>query len=284
MNKPASKEPSMDEILSSIRQIIADEDEPQDGAALVADAQVATAPDSESAADKEMIAVEETTQNITPEAIALAQPSPESAAPVAPKADVEPFSLSPDQMVADTKVEEDTSDIDGIDFSPASSGMDAKLPPSTEAKDDAKPAEPEPELLSPEPASEPELVSPEPEEIPVDVTADLVIADDIAFNEVEGELEVEIVPEVEEEPSAMPDPDLSADIADKLLEPATTAAVGSAFAKLGVLSAIGGDGLTLDAIVREMLRPMLKEWLDENLPATVERMVEKEIERVSRGS
>lgn len=265
MNKTASKEPSMDEILSSIRQIIADEDEPQAGADSASDSQDTTAPDSEAEADQVMMAVEETAQ--IPEPVVAA---PETTAPVAPMAEDEPFSLSFDQMVA----EKDTSDIDGIDFSPASSGMDSIMPPSKEPKPEAAPVEVEEKIVEQELAS-PE---PEPEEEPVTMLTEMVIADDIAFDEPETE------PTIVEEPSVMPDPDLSADIADKLLEPATTAAVGSAFSKLGALAAIGGDGITLDAIVREMLRPMLKEWLDENLPATVERLVEKEIERVSRGS
>jgi len=40
-------------------------------------------------------------------------------------------------------------------------------------------------------------------------------------------------------------------------------------------------GNTLEALVREMLRPMLKEWLDKNLPGTVEAMVQREIDRIS---
>jgi cell pole-organizing protein PopZ len=80
----------------------------------------------------------------------------------------------------------------------------------------------------------------------------------------------------------MPDPRLSADIADRLLEPATRAAVQSNFAKLSGITQVPG-GQTIDGMMREMLRPMLKAWLDEHLPAVVERMVEKEIARISRG-
>ncbi|HAK62605.1 MAG TPA: DUF2497 domain-containing protein, partial [Alphaproteobacteria bacterium] len=43
-----------------------------------------------------------------------------------------------------------------------------------------------------------------------------------------------------------------------------------------------GQGLTLEEITKELLRPMLKQWLDEHLPATVERLVQEEIARVSR--
>jgi hypothetical protein len=39
----------------------------------------------------------------------------------------------------------------------------------------------------------------------------------------------------------------------------------------------------LDAMAEEMLRPMLQEWLDNNLPSLVERLVRAEIERIARG-
>jgi cell pole-organizing protein PopZ len=41
---------------------------------------------------------------------------------------------------------------------------------------------------------------------------------------------------------------------------------------------------TFDDIAEEMLRPMLQDWLDNNLPLLVERLVREEIERVARGS
>lgn len=40
---------------------------------------------------------------------------------------------------------------------------------------------------------------------------------------------------------------------------------------------------SLDQIAEDMLRPMLQEWLDDNLPTLVERLVREEIERVARG-
>lgn len=39
-----------------------------------------------------------------------------------------------------------------------------------------------------------------------------------------------------------------------------------------------------DDIAAELLRPMLQEWLDDNLPTLVERLVREEIERVARGN
>ena len=43
---------------------------------------------------------------------------------------------------------------------------------------------------------------------------------------------------------------------------------------------VGGG--SLDAMVRDMIRPMLKEWLDANLPHIVEDMVAEEIARIAR--
>lgn len=44
-----------------------------------------------------------------------------------------------------------------------------------------------------------------------------------------------------------------------------------------------GARRSFDEIAEEMLRPMLQEWLDDNLPTLVERLVREEIERVARG-
>jgi cell pole-organizing protein PopZ len=41
---------------------------------------------------------------------------------------------------------------------------------------------------------------------------------------------------------------------------------------------------TFDEMAEEMMRPMLQDWLDNNLPTLVERLVREEIERVARGA
>ncbi|MCJ8520499.1 cell pole-organizing protein PopZ [Pseudorhizobium tarimense] len=45
----------------------------------------------------------------------------------------------------------------------------------------------------------------------------------------------------------------------------------------------GVQNRSLEDLAQEMLRPMLQEWLDDNLPTLVERLVREEIERVARG-
>lgn len=41
---------------------------------------------------------------------------------------------------------------------------------------------------------------------------------------------------------------------------------------------------TFDEMAEDMMRPMLQDWLDNNLPVLVERLVREEIERVARGA
>lgn len=42
--------------------------------------------------------------------------------------------------------------------------------------------------------------------------------------------------------------------------------------------AVAARDVTLESMVREMLRPLLREWLDRNLPYLIERLVKKEID------
>ena len=39
-----------------------------------------------------------------------------------------------------------------------------------------------------------------------------------------------------------------------------------------------GQNMTLEGMVREILKPLLREWLDRNLPYLIERLVKKEID------
>ncbi len=67
-----------------------------------------------------------------------------------------------------------------------------------------------------------------------------------------------------------------------LVSAATVEQVSRSFSELA--AAFDGTGRrSLDEVAEEMLRPMLKDWLDDNLPTLVERLVREEIERVARG-
>jgi len=225
MNKPAAKEPSMDEILSSIRQIIADDD------AGVAPA-AAAAP-----AEDEPLSFDIPDEFDVPEMM-----------PSTMEDELEALELSPEQIIGDDDESEDEDPVEGFDF------------PSIAAADDE------------------DAFGQDSDDFTV---PELVVPDDISFDGPARSAPRAERPVAESAP--MPDKNLSSDMASRLLEPTTDAAVKNAFAKLGSV-ALGAHELTIENMIREMLRPMLKEWLDENLPSVVENIVEKEIERLSRGS
>jgi cell pole-organizing protein PopZ len=218
----------MDEILSSIRQIIADDDA---GAAPRKPATPAPA--------------------APPARSFVPQQAPVRPAP--PEPEPEPLALSPEQILRDTAAEDGAKP--GLSFSEllgsAGPDLDASLvDPDDVAFDVEDETAPAPVFTPPPRAAAPAFERPAPR--PVAAAA------------------------------PMPDPTLSAEIAEQLLEPTTQSAVKNTFAKLSGFQTVG-SGTTIEDMMREMLRPMLKEWLDENLPSVVERMVEKEIARVSRG-
>ncbi|AYG66007.1 MULTISPECIES: DUF2497 domain-containing protein [unclassified Rhizobium] len=70
--------------------------------------------------------------------------------------------------------------------------------------------------------------------------------------------------------------------ASPLMSEAAGAHVTRSFEELAAI-VDGGPRRSLDELAQEMLRPMLQEWLDDNLPTLVERLVREEIERVARG-
>jgi cell pole-organizing protein PopZ len=249
MNKPAPKEPSMDEILSSIRQIIADDDAA--GAPRRPSIQAAPPPMQATPAQGGGNSLDRDLSDMLD--------------------DIEPLALSPSQIV--DKATDD--DVGGFSFDSilADTGVEEEPVAAVAA---------------------PRLV--EPNDIAFDVSdeeeeedADLPAFDPPALAIVqapEPEPEPVFTPPPAPKPIAqaapLPDPRLTSDMAEQLLEPATQAAVRSSITKLNGLG-LGNSGATIESLMRDMLRPMLKEWLDENLPSVVERMVEKEIARVSRG-
>jgi len=101
---------------------------------------------------------------------------------------------------------------------------------------------------------------------------------------------LELTEVVEDTPPAPPEPVVEE---DSLVSTSVASAASDSLASL--LSArrqtdrsmvnnpmpLGNGGLTIEAIVREELRPILKAWLDQNLTPMVERMVQREIQRIT---
>jgi hypothetical protein len=236
MNKPAPKEPSMDEILSSIRQIIADDD-------------------AGAAAKKPPLSM----PSAAPAPARSFAPQPVAPAPALDQDDEpEPLALSSEQILRETAAEDGAKP--GLSYSELVGGVDT--PGSFES------ALVDPEDISFE-SDEDDEPAAAPAPAPVFAPPPRPVLDRPAPRPVAAA-------------APLPDPKLTADLAEELLEPTTQSAVKSTFARLSNVQTVG-SGVTIEDMMREMLRPMLKEWLDENLPSVVERMVEREISRVSRG-
>lgn len=325
MNKPASKEPSMDEILSSIRQIIADDetsDEPiqpeeeliqeitADEAAAVEDLTAdITAPAGETpvaAALSEMVDAEpeideEAPLALSPEQMLDAQvPAPEMVAEE--PANEEPLALGLDQMIeAGEQVlqaeAEAAMEAEATKAAPSPEEFSAEF--GDDVPDEVAQVVPgDIEFVGDdEPEDETDLSAmlgdDTPEEAPMVEEVEFAVeepAQEIDLDEATNHMDLSAIEDVApmtedyaaDTTSALPDPHLSDDIADQLLEPTTQAAASSAFSKLDALT-LSSNGQTVEDLIREMLRPMLKGWLDENLPGVVEKLVQREIERVSRG-
>ncbi len=83
---------------------------------------------------------------------------------------------------------------------------------------------------------------------------------------------------VKAEPASAPKPSAS----NPILSPDAGRRVAASFEQLSE-AFMESRVKAFDTKAEEMLRPMLQEWLDENLPTLVERLVREEIERVARG-
>lgn len=252
MTQPAKvTEPSMEEILASIRRIIADDEAkppPAEAAKPAPAPAAAPAPKPQAMAD------------IPPSKVAPAKPAAEKPAP--PPA----AKPAPAPPAADAGPN-NQDDIDAL-----LAGLDE--------------ATPAPEIRAPEPEPEPDVLEltdemamdPEPTSAPPPPS----------FHRVEPRDDLEFAETPPPRPTPAPSyapvdfdaPPLPPQ--QPILAQSTVSAVESAFNSLAH-TVLSSNARTLEDLVKEMLRPMLKSWLDDNLPGLVERIVKAEIERVSRG-
>ncbi len=248
-----SHEPSMEEILASIRRIIADDDvKPESTAAPVA---AAPAPAPAKAAPSAKPATPPPAAAkpaAVPKPVAVAKaPDPKPApAPVAAPAPASNNQDDIDALLAGLDADTSEHEVRG-----------ASEPAAAEAEDDVL------ELTEQMEVSEQESQS----------FRTVQPNDDIEFSEAAERSQVSVPPPVrpfeESEPAQPQQP---------LMSQQTANAVNSAFNTLAQ-TVLSNNARTLEDLVKEMLRPMLRSWLDDNLPGLVEKIVRAEIERVSRG-
>ena len=266
MTQPAKvQEPSMEEILASIRRIIADDEAKPPTAEKTSSpaAAPAAAAKPEKPAAAAPVAKPPVMNDIPPSAIPAAQAAA-AKAPVKPVAPPPP--PPPPRAVPAPAASNSQDDIDallnGLDEATTAEEVRAPLPDGDvfELTDEMAVAPPQP----PQPPPQPPFHKIEPE-------------DDLEFTETAASRAMHRQPVFEPPPLETPAPP-----PQQILSRSTVSAVESAFNSLAN-TVLSNNARTLEDLVKEMLRPMLKSWLDDNLPGLVERIVKAEIERVSRG-
>jgi uncharacterized protein len=251
MTQPAKvQEPSMEEILASIRRIIAD-DEAKPASA---EKPPAPAPEKPTAAPPAKPAMKDIPPSAIPAAQAAAKPAPAPAPPPKPA----PPPPAPAPVASNSQ--------DDIDAMLAS--LDEATPEA-----DIRPPQPDGEVFE----LTDEMALPDPAPAPPASSS---------FHKVEPQDDIEFTESaaakaLHRQPAYEPPPIESAP-SQPILSRTTMNAVESAFNSLAN-TVLSNNARTLEDLVKEMLRPMLKSWLDDNLPGLVERIVKAEIERVSRG-
>jgi uncharacterized protein len=259
MTQPAKvQEPSMEEILASIRRIIADDEAKPQAAEKSASPVAAVKPEKQAAPAAKAPVM----NNIPPSSIPAAQaaaamgaaPPPAKPAPApAPK----PVAAAP-APAAPAPSNNSQDDIDAMLAGLDEATSEAEIRPPAAADvfeltdDMAVPDAPQPSFQK------------------------VVPQDDLEFTENAA------AKAAFRQPTFEPPPFESAAPRQQILSHSTVSAVESAFNSLAN-TVLSNNARTLEDLVKEMLRPMLKSWLDDNLPGLVERIVKAEIERVSRG-
>jgi cell pole-organizing protein PopZ len=258
MTQPAKvQEPSMEEILASIRRIIADDEAKPPAAEQppAADkppvAEKPASPAAPAKPEKPAAAAPAARPAVMTDIPPAAQAAAKAASPVKPAAPEPPAAV----------VSNSQDDIDAL-----LNGLD-----EVTSADEVRPPLPDGEVFELTDA----MAVPEP---PKPAFHKIEPDDDLEFTETAAARAVHRQPAYEPPPfeSAAPPQ------AQQILSRSTVSAVESAFNTLAN-TVLSNNARTLEDLVKEMLRPMLKSWLDDNLPGLVERIVKAEIERVSRG-
>jgi uncharacterized protein len=248
MTQPAKvQEPSMEEILASIRRIIADDEGKAPAPEKAASPAPAPAKPEKPAAPPPKPVM----TGIPPSAIPAAQAAAAKAA-APPKAAPPPPPPAPEPAAASNSQDDIDALLSGLDEATSAEEIRSPMP-------DGDVFELTDEMAVAEPAPQPSFHKIEPQ-------------DELEFTE---EAAASPVRHSEPPPFDKPSP-------QPILSRTTVSAVESAFNTLAH-TVLSNNARTLEDLVKEMLRPMLKSWLDDNLPGLVERIVKAEIERVSRG-
>ena len=290
----AQRDPSMEEILASIRRIIEDgedvrHDAPQVKAAEAVRTDIATTPIGPAANDvtRRPVAATGAAEAVTQ---ALAERNARAAEQASRAAidDMDDLALSLDDFVIDLddmkhdeSREKATRPVAGATATVAAAPSAAmrKVEPvfDTPVPSPSVKSAPEQSAVVPPVVSE---VAPAPRPAtPVTPTIEFSVKPRVA---VTPNPAVSSAP-VQAPSVAAPVPSVAAPAQAAILSRAVEKKVAASLAELSDALA-ASRGRSLELIAEEMMRPLLRDWLDNNLPGLVERVVREEIERIARGT
>jgi uncharacterized protein len=267
MTQPAKvQEPSMEEILASIRRIIADDEAKPP----VAAEKPASPPPPVAARPAEKPTAP------APKPVVADVPPLKAAAPAAAKPAAPPAPPPPAPAPAPPPAAKNNQD----DIDALLAGLD-----ETTTAEEVRPPQPDgdvfeltDEMAVPNPPPAPPAPPPPAPKAPEPAFKKVEPDDDLEFAESAASRAIHQPPAYVPPAAGLP----PAGPHQAILSQSTVSAVESAFNTLAN-TVLSNNARTLEDLVKEMLRPMLKSWLDDNLPGLVERIVKAEIERVSRG-
>ncbi|MGO6679556.1 PopZ family protein [Rhizobium leguminosarum] len=280
-----AREPSMEEILASIRQII-ESNEPGAGKAISASLPPVYGADEDDNGSEIHLTVDDTYAGVEfPEPV-MRSSDPRfvaaNSAGTAPEAEVPARALSLADVAARVRAASERSAVQA--------GQALREIPSGFRQPEPQPA------VTPEP---PRAAAPQPQPAqpvfpdaaaPIQHVAIQQPAEPV-FTETPRVAVAEPAPAVETALPAMETaqssterflPSVMDEVQPTLLSEDAGLQISRSFEELAA-AIDGAERRSLDEIAEDMLRPMLREWLDDNLPTLVERLVREEIERVARG-
>ncbi|MBX5201475.1 DUF2497 domain-containing protein [Rhizobium sp. NZLR1] len=281
-----AREPSMEEILASIRQII-ESNEPGAGKAISASLPPVYGADEDENGSEIHLTVDDTYAGVEFPEPAMRSSDPRfvaaNSAGTAPEAEVPARALSLADVAARVRAASERSAVQaGQALREIPSGFRQPEPQPAVMPEPPRAAVPQPQPA--QPVFPPASVAPVPQAV-IEQPAEPVYAEAPRVPVDEPAPTVETMPPALEPAQSSAErflPSVMDEVQPTLLSQDAGLQISRSFEELAA-AIDGAERRSLDEIAEDMLRPMLREWLDDNLPTLVERLVREEIERVARG-
>ncbi|ANL46548.1 hypothetical protein AMC87_CH01857 [Rhizobium phaseoli] len=279
-----AREPSMEEILASIRQII-ESNEPGAGKAISASLPPVYGADEDVNGSEIHLTVDDTYAGVEFPEPAMRSSDPRfvaaNSAGTAPETEAPARALSLADVAARVRAASERSAVQA--------GQALREIPSGFRQPEPQPAvTPEPpRAMAPQPQPAPPVVPTAAAPVPphgIQQPVEPALVETARVAVAEPALVVETAPPALE-PAGSTErflPSIVDEVQPTLLSEDAGLQISRSFEELAA-AIDGAERRSLDEIAEDMLRPMLREWLDDNLPTLVERLVREEIERVARG-